>query len=104
VVSAALLSIVSLPAAIGALAGGSVMSVSMLLSNLVLDATLRRRRHRLAIGLTFAKLLLLLGFVWGVLGWGLTGIDPGGLAVGITCLPLAATWEALRWRPADTKE
>lgn len=80
----------------GILLGAAVVSTSLWLYGRLFDAAIRTGRRRLALGLTFVKLAAFLGLGWGALVWGAGRIDPIGFALGVTCLPLAATWEALR--------
>lgn len=57
------------------------------------------RRRRLAIGLLFVKLAAFLGLGWLAFASGDEfRPDPIGFAVGLTCFPVAAVWEALRAR------
>jgi len=81
------------------LLGGGVIGLSVLLYSLGLRVLLRRVGPRLAIALLFAKLLAFLGLGW----WAFTSEqehrpDPIGVAVGLTCFPVAAVWEAMRVR------
>lgn len=94
--SAVLLAPRGVPTATGVLVGGTVIGSSLLFYTLGLRAVLRWERPRLAIALLFVKLLLLLGLVWVVLGWGRARIDPAGFALGVSCFPVAAVWEAVR--------
>ena len=87
------------PAAGGVLLGGGVIGLSVLLYSLGLRVLLRRVGPRLAIALMFAKLLAFLGLGW----WAFASerehrTDPIGFAVGLTCFPVAAVWEAMRVR------
>jgi hypothetical protein len=72
-------------------------------ASVVLYATgarlLLRGSRRLAIGILSVKLLLFLGVGWLAFASG-RGYrpDPVGFALGITCFPLAAVWEAMRIR------
>jgi hypothetical protein len=80
----------------GIVLGAAVVSSSLWLYGRLFDAAIRTGRRRLALGLTFVKLTAFLALGWGALVWGAGLIDPIGFALGVTCLPLAATWEALR--------
>jgi hypothetical protein len=82
----------------GILLGIGLVASSLWLYAVLFDVVVRRGRRRLALGLTFAKLALLLVLGWWVVVRGAGKIDPLGLAVGVTCLPLAALWEALTVR------
>lgn len=77
--------------------GGGLIGLSVLLYASAIDLLVRRSRVRLAIGLLFVKLLVLLGLGW--LGFA-AGTDrrpdPVGFALGLTCFPVAAVWEALQ--------
>jgi hypothetical protein len=83
----------------GVLLGGGAIGLSVLLYAVALRALLGRVGPRLAIGLLFVKLLAFLGLGW----WAFTSgrehrPDPIGFAVGLTCFPVAAVWEAMRVR------
>ena len=83
----------------GVLLGGGFIGLSVLLYSAGLRALLGRVGPRLAIALLFAKLLAFLGFGWLAFASGREyRPDPIGFAVGITCFPAAAVWEALRAR------
>ena len=83
----------------GVLAGGAVIGLSVLLYAAGLRSMLRRGRPRLAIGLLSVKLLAFLGLGWLAFASGREHRpDPIGFAVGITCFPAAAVWEAMRGR------
>jgi hypothetical protein len=83
----------------GILTGGATIGLSVLLYSVGLRAMVRRARPRLAIGLLFVKLAALVGLGWLVLAAGRDRRpDPVGFAVGLTCFPAAAVWEALRAR------
>jgi len=85
----------------GVLLGGATIGLSVLLYSVGLGAVLRRRRPRLAIGILFVKLLALLGLTWMVFVARQHRPDPLGFALGVTCLPVAAAWEAFRTRVKD---
>ena len=83
----------------GVVLGGSVIGFSVLLYALGLRAVLQRTRPILAIGLLFAKLAAFLGLGWLAFTAGKEHRpDPLGFAVGVTCFPAAAVWEAMRTR------
>jgi len=87
------------PGAGGVMAGGATIGVSMLIYAVGLRALLRRSSPSLAIGLLFAKLAAFLGLGWLLFTGGHEQRpDPIGFAVGLTCLPVAAVWEAMRTR------
>ena len=91
--------LVGAPGAGGVLVGGAVMGVSVLLYAVAFGLLTDPRRRRLAIGVFFVKLAALLGLGWLVLGSGIEITpDPLGFAVGLTCFPAAAVWEAMRAR------
>jgi hypothetical protein len=75
-----------------------LIASSLWIYTVLFDAVLRTGRRRLALALTFVKLAALLALGWWVVKRGAGAIDPLGVAAGITCLPLAALWEALRTR------
>jgi hypothetical protein len=86
-------------AAGGVLLGGGVMGLSVLIYWLGVRVLLRRVGPRLAIALLFAKLLAFLGLGWWAFASGREhSLDPIGFAVGLTCFPVAAVWEAMRVR------
>jgi hypothetical protein len=81
----------------GILVGGGVIGLSVLLTAGSLRLVLGRRSTRLAIALLFAKLALLLGIGWWAFAaGGIVRPDPIGFALGLTCFPVAAVWEAMR--------
>jgi hypothetical protein len=85
----------------GVVAGGAVMGGSVLLYAVGLRALLTGGRPRLAIGLLSVKLLAFLGVCWMTFSLAREhGPDPVGFALGVTCFPVAAVWEALRMRRA----
>jgi len=84
------------PAALGAILGGAVIGGSVLLNTLTFHFAVRRPNPRVAIGISSVKLLGSLLLVWWVMthvGW---RPDPVGFAIGVTCYPVAALWDALR--------
>jgi len=87
------------PGAGGVLVGGGAIGASVLLYAVALRGLLRRASPRLAIGFLSVKLLAFLGLGWLLLASGREHHpDPIGFAVGITCFPAAAVWEAMRGR------
>lgn len=80
----------------GVLLGASVVLASLWLYALLFDAVFRTGRRRLALGLTFVKLGGFLALGWWAMSRGTGMIDPLGFALGVTCLPVAALWEALQ--------
>ena len=86
----------------GVLLGGGIIGVSVLVYAAGLGLLLRRTRVRLAIALLSVKLLLLLGLGWWAFTAGASSRpDPVGLALGLTCFPVAAVWEALGGQRRD---
>ena len=83
----------------GVLLGGGVIALSVLLYSAGFRALAGRVGPRLAIALLFAKLLAFLGLGWLAFASGREHRpDPIGFAVGLTCFPVAAVWEAMRVR------
>ena len=87
------------PQAWGVVAGGAAIGVSTFLYAVGFHAMVRRQSRRLAFMVLFVKLALFAG-----LGWLLFSAskayrpDPLGFAMGVSCLPVAAVWEAIRAR------
>jgi len=86
------------PQPAGVLVGAGLVLASLSLYAVLFDAVLRSRRLHLALGLTFVKLAAFLALSWWAMSRGAGALDPLGVAAGITCLPLAALWEALKAR------
>jgi hypothetical protein len=87
------------PGAGGVVVGGAAIGASVLAYAGGVRLLLRGPRPRLAIGLLFVKLLAFLGLGWLAFASGREHRpDPIGFAVGITCFPAAAVWEAMRTR------
>ena len=86
------------PGAGGILLGGGLIGSSVLVYATGLGLLVRRTRPILAIALLFAKLALLLAVGWWAFAANPTmrRPDPMGFALGVTCFPLAAVWEATR--------
>jgi len=81
----------------GVLLGGGTIGLSIVVYAIGLRALLRRTGARLAIAVLFVKLLAFLGLGWLVFVAGRSWHpDPLGFALGLTCFPAAAVWEALR--------
>jgi hypothetical protein len=81
----------------GVIVGGAAIGISMLLYAAVFLAALRRRSGRLAFGMLFVKFLAFLGLGWLVFAASETWRpDPLGFVVGVSCMPVAAVWEAMR--------
>jgi len=99
VLSASLFAVFGAPGAGGVLVGGGAIGTSVFLYSVGLRAMLRRAGPRLAIGFLSVKLLAFLGLGWLAFAAGREHRpDPIGFAVGITCFPAAAVWEAMRVR------
>jgi hypothetical protein len=83
----------------GVLLGGGAMGLVVAAYAAAARAVLRRGSRRLAIALLFAKLAAFSGLGWLALTSG-RGVrpDPIGFALGLSCFPLAAVWEAMRTR------
>ena len=97
-VSACASLIVGHPGLGGVLLGGGAIGLSVLLYAAGLGP-LVRRRPRLAIGVLFVKLLALVGLGWlAFTSRHVLRPDPIGFALGLTCFPVAAVWEAVRAR------
>ena len=94
-------SILGKPQPIAVVLGAALVASSVWIYAVVLDAVLRRGDRRLALGLTFVKLCGFLALGWWAMSLGSGAMDPLGVAAGITCLPLAAVWEALEARRND---
>jgi hypothetical protein len=88
------------PGAGAVVLGGGVISLSTLVNIVGLRTMVTRARpRRLAIALLSVKLLAFLGLGCLAFAWGREHHpDPIGFAVGITCFPAAAVWEAMRVR------
>ena len=82
----------------GVLIGGVAIGLSVAAYGVALDALVRRGRRRLAIGILFVKLAALLGLGALALASKRFHPDPIGFAVGVSCFPAAAVWEAVRAR------
>src|SRR5262249_48935735 len=87
------------PGAGGVLLGGGAIGLVVVVYAAAARVVLRRGRPSLAIGLLFVKLAAFLGLGWWALASG-RGYRPDalGFALGLTCFPAAAVWEALRAR------
>jgi hypothetical protein len=76
--------------------GGALMSGNVWIFKRLFGFLVRRQpRPRLAIALLFAKLPALLALLWLVTRARVVAIDGVGVAVGVTCFPLAAVIVAL---------
>lgn len=90
--------LVSQPLGLAILFGGGVMGASLHLYDLGFRVVVRRGSRRLALGALFVKLALFLGVGWVVFSSEGYRPDAVGFAAGVSCLPLAAVWEAIRTR------
>ena len=98
-VAAAISALTGRPGVGGVLIGGALIGFSVLVYAAGLRVLVNRAGPRLAIALLFVKLAVFLGLGWLVLASGREHRpDAIGFAVGLTCLPVAAVWEALRAR------
>jgi hypothetical protein len=98
-VVAALAAVLGTPGPGGVLCGGGMIGLSVVLYAAGLRVLLRQARPSLAIGLLFVKLLAFLGLGWLAFASGEgRRPDPIGFALGLTCFPAAAVWEAMRVR------
>jgi len=83
----------------GVLLGGAVIGASVLTYAAGFKILVRRTGSRLAIGMLFVKLAAFLGLGWAVFASGVEHRpDPIGFALGLTCFPAAAVWEAIQAR------
>ena len=83
----------------GIVLGGGAVGLSLLLYAAGFAVVLRRGSTRLAIGILFVKLVAFLGLGWLVFSASQKlRPDPLGFAVGVSCMPVAAVWEAVRAR------
>ena len=79
--------------------GGAAIGLVLVVYAAVARLVVERRRASLAIGLLFVKLAAFLGLGWFVLTSGeASRPDPIGFALGLSCFPAAAVWEAMRAR------
>jgi hypothetical protein len=78
--------------------GGGIMGASMHLYAIGLRILIRNGSVRLALGAFFVKLALFLGVGWVVFSSEGYRPDAVGFAAGVSCLPIAAAWEAIRTR------
>lgn len=86
------------PGVAGVVLGVGLVASSLWMYAALVGAMVRSGRPQLALGLTFVKLAAFLALGWWTMSRGAGTFDPLGVAVGITCLPLAALWEALQAR------
>ena len=86
------------PGSGGVLVGGVAIGASVFLYAAGFGAVVRRGSARLAIAILSVKLLLFLALGWFAFHAGRYRPDPIGFALGVSCLPVAAVWEALRTR------
>jgi len=82
----------------GVATGASVILISLWLYRRLFLAAIVQGRRRLAIGLSFVKLACLLILGWWAFSGPTWAPDPVGFAVGVSCLPAAALWEAYETR------
>jgi hypothetical protein len=83
----------------GVLLGGAAIGASVLIYAAGFRIFLRGGGAQLAIGMLFVKLAAFLGLGWMLFTSGVRHRpDPIGFALGLTCFPAAAVWEAIRAR------
>jgi hypothetical protein len=83
----------------GVVVGGAAIGVSTLLYAAIFVALLRRGSERLAFWMLSVKFLAFLGLGWLVFAASEAyRPDPVGFTVGVSCMPVAAVWEAIRVR------
>lgn len=76
--------------------GGAMMGLVVVVYATAARVLLRRHRPSLAIGLLFVKLAAFLGLGWLAFTSGeVLRPDPIGFALGLSCFPVAAVWEAM---------
>jgi hypothetical protein len=96
---AALAAVWARPQLWGIVVGGTAIGLSLFLYAIGFGVVLRRGSRRLAIGILFVKLGAFLGLGWLVFSASeALRPDPLGFAVGVSCMPVAAVWEAVRAR------
>jgi hypothetical protein len=96
---AALAAVWARPHLWGIVVGGAAIGLSLFLYAAGFTVVLRRASPRLAIGILFVKLVAFLGLGWLVFSASEElRPDPLGFAVGVSCMPVAAVWEAVRAR------
>ena len=96
---AALAAVWARPHLWGVVVGGGAIGLSLFLYAAGFTVVLRRGSRRLAIGILFVKLVAFLGLGWLVFSASQKlRPDPLGFAVGVSCMPVAAVWEAVRAR------
>jgi len=83
---------------VAVLFGGGLMGASLHLYAIGLRVLVRQGSPRLALGALFVKLALFLGVGWVVFSSEGYRPDAVGFAAGVSCLPIAAAWEAIRTR------
>src|SRR5262245_38184681 len=79
----------------GVLLGGAAIGLATFFYATAFLAVLKRGNARLAVGILFVKLAAFLGLGWLVFSEGYRP-DPVGFTLGVSCLPAAAVWGALR--------
>ncbi len=79
----------------GVAAGGVAIGLLTFLYATAFLAALRRGSLRLALVILFVKVSALMGLGWLVLTSSAWRPDPVGFTIGVSCLPVAAVWEAL---------
>jgi hypothetical protein len=83
----------------GIAVGGAAIGLSTFLYAALFAAVMKRASRRLAFGMLFVKLAAFLGLGWLVFAASEAyRPDPLGFVVGVTCMPVAVVWEAMRAR------
>jgi len=82
----------------GVLLGGGAIGLSAFLYAAGLRVLVVRGGKLLAIVILFVKLAALIGLGWLAFTAGTHRPDPLGFALGVSCFPLAAVWEAMAVR------
>jgi hypothetical protein len=83
----------------GVVVGGTAIGLSTFLYTTLFGVLVNRSSRRLAFGMLFVKLAALLGLGWLVFAASEAyRPDPLGFVVGVTCMPVAIVWEAVRAR------
>ena len=83
----------------GVAVGGTAIGLSTFLYAILFAAVVKRSSRRLAFGMLFVKLVAFLGLGWLVFAASEAyRPDPLGFVVGVSCMPVAVVWEAMRAR------
>jgi hypothetical protein len=96
VVATAAAAVVGTPSAPAVAVGGATIGAFTLAYATIFVAVLRRGRLGLALLVLFVKVTALVTLGWVVLSYPSWRPDPLGFTIGVSCLPVAAAWEAVR--------